>query len=59
MIKKTMTAAAAKEAEKVRKAERSEQASRDAEAESARIRAMFDEDRKVLARRYGGVTLIP
>ncbi|GAC1411104.1 MAG: hypothetical protein NVSMB64_20670 [Candidatus Velthaea sp.] len=59
MIKKTMTAAATKEAEKILKAARSEQASRDAEAESARIRAMFDEDRRVLARRYGGVSLIP
>ena len=59
MKKKTLSTAAAKELEKVAKAERSELASRAAEVESAKIRAMFDEERRALARRYVGVSLIP
>lgn len=55
---KTLSNAALRAAEKERKAVASEQLGRDAEVESARIRAMFDEDRKVLARRYGVITAL-
>jgi hypothetical protein len=50
-------AAAAKSAELQRKTEANELAQLNAEVESARVRAMFDEDRQRFARRYGVATL--
>ncbi|MFN2461945.1 MAG: hypothetical protein ABR591_14910 [Candidatus Velthaea sp.] len=57
MEKKRVSAAEAKALEKVRKEELDEQRTRDAVDESARVRAMFEEDRKERARRYGVATL--
>jgi hypothetical protein len=47
---------ALKAAESQRKAEANELAVRKAEIESARIRAMFDEERLKFAKRYGVVS---
>jgi hypothetical protein len=51
--KKTAAARAAKAQEKE---EADQVAQRKAEVESARVRAMFDEDRQRFARRYGVVS---
>lgn len=45
-------------AEVARKAKHEETAQRNAEIESARIRAMFDEDRERLTRRYASISLM-
>jgi hypothetical protein len=55
-LKSTLAKSAAKAAEVQRKAEANEVAQRKAEVESARIRAMFDEDRLKFAKRYGVVS---
>jgi hypothetical protein len=54
---KVSAAAALKTAELERKAKVGALAQKNAEIESARIRAMFDEDRIALARRYGAVSI--
>ncbi len=56
MREKTITAQAAKEAEKQRKLKASEKLGREAEAESAKLRQRFDAERQALARRYGVIT---
>jgi hypothetical protein len=56
MSLKSTTALAAKEAEKQRKLRESEKLGRQAEADSAKIRERFAEERQALARRYGVVT---
>jgi hypothetical protein len=56
MREKTITALAAKEAEKQRKARASEKLGREAEVESAKIRQRFEAERQALARRYGVIT---
>jgi hypothetical protein len=56
MSAKTISAQAAKEAEKQRKATASEKLGREAEVESAKIRERFAAERQALARRYGVVS---
>ena len=56
MSAKTISALAAKEAEKQRKARESEKLGRQAEVDSAKIRERFAAERQALARRYGVVT---
>ncbi len=56
MSQKTISAQAAKEAEKARKVRESEKLGRQAEADSAKIRQRFDAERQELARRYGVIT---
>jgi len=55
-LRATSTKTAARAAETQRKAEANEIAVRKAEIESARVRAMFDEDRLRFAKRYGVVS---
>jgi hypothetical protein len=56
MSKKSTEVAAAKTAAAALKARESEKLGRAAEAESAKIRARFDDERQALARRYGVIT---
>jgi hypothetical protein len=56
MSEKKTSALAVKAAEKARKARESENLGRAAVAESAKIRARFDDERQALARRYGVIT---
>ncbi len=53
MKRKVTVTAAEKAAEKIRKDKASAALTLRAEAESERIRATFDAERKALARRYG------
>ncbi len=56
MSDKKVSAIAAKAAEKARKERESERLGTAAVAESAKIRARFDDERQALARRYGVIT---
>jgi hypothetical protein len=56
MSEKKTSALAAKAAEKARKERESERLGTAAVAESAKIRARFDDERQALARRYGVIT---
>jgi hypothetical protein len=56
MSEKKISAVAAKAAEKARKERESERLGTAAVAESAKIRARFDDERQALARRYGVIT---
>lgn len=56
MSAKTISALAAKEAEKQRKVKESEKLGRAAEVESAKIRERFAAERQALARRYGVIS---
>ncbi len=56
MSEKKISILAVKAAEKARKERESESLGRAAVAESAKIRARFDDERQALARRYGVIT---
>jgi hypothetical protein len=56
MSEKKASAVAVKAAEKARKERESERLGTAAIAESAKIRARFDDERQALARRYGVIT---
>jgi len=56
MSEKKASAVALKAAEKARKEVESERLGVDAVAQSAKIRARFDDERQALARRYGVIT---
>jgi hypothetical protein len=56
MSEKKVSALALKAAEKARKERESERLGTAAIAESAKIRARFDDERQALARRYGVIT---